>query len=62
MNKYQVGDWVETVNIETQDGVCHDGMIGMIDEILDVDDYKYHVVICGKYGTFLESELKVVVK
>lgn len=60
MNKYQVGDRVKTVNIQDQDEICHDGMIGFIDKILDVDDYKYHVVIDGKYGTFLESELELL--
>lgn len=60
MSKYNVGDQVKTVNIENPDHICHDGMIGFIDEILDNSDYKYHVVIDGKYGTFLESELELV--
>lgn len=60
MNKYKVGDWVKTINLEHQDHICCDGMIGFIDEVLDVEDYKYHVVIDGKYGTFLESELEFV--
>ena len=60
MNKYNVGDIVKTVNIENPDDICHDGMIGFIDEILDVEDYKYHVVIGHKYGAFLESELEIV--
>lgn len=60
MNKYNVGDMVKTVNIKNPDDICHSGMIGFIDEIMDVDDYKYHVVIDRKYGTFLESELELV--
>lgn len=59
MNKYKVGDWVETINLEIQDEILHDGMVGVVDEVLDVDDYKYHVAINGSYGTFLESELKL---
>lgn len=60
MGKYQVGDQVELINIENQDAICHDGMVGFIDEILDVDDYKYYVVIDGKYGTFKDSELRLI--
>ena len=62
MNKYKVGDSVKLVNIENEDEICHSGMVGFIDEILDVDDYKYHVVIDGNYGTFLESELELNAK
>lgn len=61
MTKYKVGDYVKTQNIQDQDDICHDGMIGFIDEVLDVDYYKYHVVIDGKYGYFPESELELCV-
>lgn len=56
----EVGSKVKTVNLEHEDEICHNGMIGFIDYILDVEDYKYHVVIDGKYGTFLESELELI--